>query len=81
MKKIKLGSKARTLEALLPIVKHSQVLPTLIFLAVKYRFSTQLSADEAVQLSKIPWFIEHDLLGWRHVIRMDKQLNKIMDAG
>jgi hypothetical protein len=41
MKKITLGSKARTLEALLPIVKHSQVLPTLIFLAVKYRFSTQ----------------------------------------
>ena len=42
---------------------------------------SQLSADEADLLSKIPWFIERDLLGWRPVITMDKQLNKIMDAG
>jgi len=42
---------------------------------------SQLNVDEAELLSKIPWFNERDLLGWRPVITMDKQLNKIMDAG
>ena len=42
---------------------------------------SQLNADEAELLSKIPWFNERYLLWWRPVITMDKQLNKIMDVG
>ena len=44
-------------------------------------FGSQLNVDEAELLSKIPWFNERYLLWRRPVITMDKQLNKIMDAG